>query len=404
MNKKLHLIIYRIICMACLVLMVPGMVACSDSDTNIVDDKTDDDIISSEEQETIDRIESIRYVLRKLTGVDSLADDFYQRTYSPTYGQVLNEANPFVRAVKADSLELAVNLFQQLTGQYNLDVNTADGSIVTLKLPSVLATSATEDWGKLTFHKGDGSTRMAYADVEIPSIPQLQRIDFIPSHLWGNNDKYDTAPLFQLGELVMSSGKDGRGAGLWMCVRQNSGPYDCVLVHLDERFNDKFSTWYDDGEYADFSMSGWMPDKPADKEHVEAYLWFLNKHAKSMRNNIEFVKKRMPNELNSICPNGFFAEDGAYVYKHELNAAIIRHGDFGRSSWFRDYRTTDFYQLPKESKHGENGSDRKVECWWHSSYWNKNIYPNFNFSTLSAWHFFELPKDVTFTPVHDPEN
>lgn len=403
MNKKLHLIIYGVVCMICLVLTVPAMMSCSDSDPNTTENK-DDETISPEEQETMNRIALIRNVLWRLASVDSLTSDFYQRTYPPTYGTALDESNPFARAVKADSLEQAVNQFQQITERYDLDVNSADGCVINLKLPSVLATSETEDWGKLTFHKGDGTTKMGYVDVEIPSIPQLQRIDFIPSKLWGDNNKYETSPIFQLGELVMSGGQNGRGSGIWMCVRQNNGPYDCVLVHLDERFNGKFSTWFDDGKYADFSWSGWKPDHPADREHVEAFLWFLNKHRESMENNIKYVKKKFPNELSSICPPGFFAENGKYVYKHVKPAAIVRWGDFGTWSWFREYRTCRFYQLPKESEHGAEGSDRMVEWWWHGSYWHNDIYPNYNFSTISVLHFWKKPDNMTLTPIYDPVN
>lgn len=394
----------RLVCAASLALTALAFTACSDS---IADDdagkgNSTEQVVTADEQQTMDRMRLISSVLYTLTGTDNLTDNFAQLTYKPTYGTVRDETMPLVRAVKVDTWAEAVEQFQQITGLYDLQAAEADGYVADLKLPQALATSTKESLGKLTLHRGDSTTCTAYVDVNISAIPQLERIDFIPQSAWGDNGNV-TSP-FSLGQLLKWTGSNGHGAGLWMCVRECNGPSEGVLVHLDEEFNDKFSQWYDDFKTA--QKGGWRPYFSSTKEDVEAYLSFLYKYATPMQHNVDYILETDSASIASIRPKGFFVFDQKderkrYLYKNDMQAAIVMHGQYGRWYWFREYQTTQFYQL--NTTEDGSGSVRTVECYYDSSWWEKNVWEKYSLYTLSALHFGSNTELVnTMTPIYDP--
>ncbi len=396
--------LYHLACVACLALVALVFSACSDSES---DDNTSgeskDQVVTADEQETMDRMRLISSVLSTLTGTEELADDFSKRTYQPTYGTVRDESTPLVRAVKADTWAEAVEQFQQITGLYDLKVDNADGYVADLQLPAPLITSTRKtSMGKLTLHRGDSTTRAAYVDVSISAIPQLERIDFIPQSAWGDNGNV-TSP-YSLGQLLSWTGdKDGHGRGLWMCVRECNGPVAGVLIHLDENFNSTFSKWYDDFKSAD--KGGWMPYYSSTKEDVEAYLSFLYKYGTPMKHNVDYILQVDSASIASIRPKGFFVfdekdENKRYLYQNDRTAAIVMHGTYGRWYWFREYQTTQFYQLSTTEE--GSGSVRTVECYYDSSWWEKNVWKNYYLYTLSALHFNSNTEYSGMTPLYDP--
>ncbi len=404
MNLRSHFI-SSLTCAASLVLASLAFVACSDSETDDSSNKTPtEQVVTADEQETMDRMRLISSVLRSLTETDELTDDFASLTYKPTYGSVRDETMPLVRAVKVDSWDEAVSQFQQITGLYDLQSAEADGYVADLKLPQALVASVgKESLGTLTLHRGDSTTRMAYVDVNISAIPQLERIDFIPLSAWGDNGN-GTSP-FGLGQLLKWTGdSEGHGKGLWMCVRESNGPVSGVLVHLDEEFNSTFSHWYDD--FTNVKQGGWMPYYSSTKEDVEAYLAFLYKYATPMQHNVDYILETDSASIASIRPKGFFVfneddERKRYLYKNDTTAAIVMHGQYGRWYWFRHYETTQFYQL--NTTEAGSGSVRTVECYYDSSWWEKNVWNKYHLYTLSALHFDSNTMLLnTMTLVHDP--
>ena len=104
-------------------------------------------------------------------------------------------------------------------------------------------------------------------------MPKLQRIDFVPSKMWGDNDDVPQS-AYKLGALVYFQGKeiDGktRGRGYWLCVRPYDGFYDGILVHLNEGYDPNFA-------YLFKSRSGysWTAYFKGDAGDPEAYMYFL---------------------------------------------------------------------------------------------------------------------------------
>lgn len=386
MRRKLHLIIYIAICLVGLLGLMPALVACSDSD----DHSSEQEELTWEQERQLKQLDAIRTVLARLADVDSLSNDFYQRTYQPTYGKVLDESAPFVRAVKADDQERALDLFRMMVGYEDMMTATNDGYRVELKLPAFLVKNAKGGlWGKLTYHVGDGVSRIAYVDVEITNMPNLQRIDFIPSKLWGDNVTETTA--LKLGELVEYMGNaqlGGKGRGIWMCVRENKGPYDGIMVHLDVNCNENFAKWMDKGDGTNPKNGCWMPYFSSNEEDVKAYLAFLNDNKFIVDANKKYLEKEYPGEVNAICPPGFLDNAYGYVYQGSQPAAIVMEAYYGSWVWYMFYhdRHCNFYVLPKECKTGKGGSVHSIDYVAYSS-WTKKVWNQYKIYTLSAIHF-----------------
>lgn len=358
MRKNLHNIIYSVICVIGLMAMFSMVSSCSDSE----EQQASETGFSKEEQLQIqNQIQAIRGVLKRLTGVEELEADFYQQTYTPTYGKVLNEANPFVRSVKTNEQKFAYEQFELMVADKNLITPTTDGYSVVFKYPSKIAQLANrEEFGKLTYHQGDGSTRIAYVDVDIPSIPNLQRIDFVPSELWGDNSivKNDTT-AFKYGELVYFNGKEDRGEGYWLCVREyNGGQQDGILVHLNEGFKSGFCKSYSSG----YSWSAYFDTT---EEDVKAYMNFLWDGGELLKQNRKFLLDRGKKEyvlgmvinlgildVDNICPSRFLENDN--VYNGDKPAWIITKTYKGdQSHWFFwHWSVCEHLEIPAYSKNG----------------------------------------------------
>lgn len=181
MRRILHLIIYRAICGVWL-LMMGMLTSCSDSSDSQENSAAEEEL-TAEQQQAFKQLLAVKNVLTNLAGVEELSEDFASKTYPPIYGKVLDESKSFVRAMKADDQERALELFEMIVEQDDLLSQTSDGYSVELRLPDKVAQQGKTSFGKLTYHESKDPSRVAYVDVEMPNIPNLQRIDFVPSQL-----------------------------------------------------------------------------------------------------------------------------------------------------------------------------------------------------------------------------
>lgn len=392
MNKKLR-IINSIVYAVGLMFMLP-LSSCSDSDNK----GSETENITLEEKQVMSQLGAIRDVLNVLAGVESLPDDFCQQHYSPSYGEVLDESNPFVRAFVADNQGNAYKQFEMIVGPDASISPTEDGFSVELKLPTDLAEQEKRDlFGKLTYHKGGESTRVAYVDVEIPNIPNLQRIDFIPSKLWGDNDGNTSA--FKLGELAEYKGnKDGYGKGIWVCVREKHGPYDGALVHMNYNFDSNFCKFYEDPHT--ITKTAWSGIFYAWAQDVPSYLEFISEFNILLQDDIKYLRENgRDSEQESICPRGFMSN--GYVYDGgSYPAAIIRDTYEGHYRAFHGWwRVCKYYYIEKKSKDG-NGYDTTFQ-YTNGDKWNSEMWRKHEFYTINAVHFKDkIPEG--FTLLHSP--
>lgn len=388
MRRKLHLIIYMLFCGGAL-LMMGALTACSDSSGG-QEKPVEEDELTAEQQRELNQLVAIKNVLTNLAGVDELSEDFASKTYQPIYGKVLDESMPFARAKKADDPERALELFEMIVEQDDLLSPTSDGYSVELRLPEKVASQGKTSFGKLTYHESKDPSRVAWVDVELPNIPNLQRIDFVPSQLWGDNSGEGTA--FKLGEVARFKGCN------WLCVRENDGPDPGVLVRLDINANEQLSTWME--KEKDPSTGGWKLTYPSTREDVKSYLTFLDNYAYALQLDREYIKQHFPNEADGFCPTGF-KETDEYLYKRNKPAAIIMKGYMGDYVWYAWYhnRHCDYYTFSQESKDGKGEFQSFVyilDKTWHKEMWN----PYYLYS-LSAIHFGET-SPMGVMSLYDP--
>lgn len=374
MNVKINLINCGF---ACAIVLTPLVSSCSDSD----DHPSEEAKIEMELQE-VKQVSAIQNVLEVLADVRTLDNDFYNKTYTPTYGKVLDESNPYVRAMMSDDKESAYADFASMIGDNDLLKPTSDGYIVELTLSGDLAKLAgKKSFGTLTYHQGDGSTRMAYVDVNIPNMPTLQRLDFVSSQLWGEN-KYTGKTGYTLGQLVKYEGTDigGKGKGLWLCVRAYNGNKDGLLVHLNEGYNEDFAHYlYGESGY---SWSSYWYSKPGD---YSPYFEFLHNRADLIRKIRTYLSKNhMASLMSGIVPKRFLENDSVYVGDKPawvINDSYESSYDWGAG---RYWKCCKHYYLDKKNEYGRG---EYHEWWYHTKGDWKDQQNKYYFYTISVMTF-----------------
>lgn len=389
MNKKKHHKIWLFLLLTTASFLFQTLTACSDDENKQEQNRGDDEEeFSAEERFQMKQMYAVWTVLNKLADNDSLTEDFAQQKYTPTYGKVLDEATPYTRSMKADSLEEAVDKFQKIVGEWDFAEPTSDGYNVILKYPT--QEGEEKMFGKLTFHKGEDKMLTAYVDVEIPCLPTLHRINYLPKEAWGDNANVPSP--YQEGEIVYYNGNwEGKNRGYYICVRKYDGVSKGVLVHLSRNYDSNFSEWMN---------KGWRPLLPSEREDVKSYLTFINQKGAILDKDIAYLKKKHPDkkEWASICPDGFH-EDG-YAYRYYNPAAIVMNGYFGSLCWYMlyHYRNIIYYELSGRNKYGW-GNEK------HFEYIKDKRWDEFNDShqlyTMSAVYFKGYALK-TVTPEYDP--
>ena len=162
-------------------------------------------------------------------------------TYDPQIGKVLDQSNPFERAVFVDDEEMAETLFRGMLGwRDEILTETADGCRADL---------SGIELGTLEFFRSDGGANVGYAQVDIPCIPHLQRIVYMTQDQAGEN----AAPLYEspcgYGDVFYREGRyyicvkeadgyDWESRGILVCVEAGKGTN--WAYHLD---SEKWGCW-----------------------------------------------------------------------------------------------------------------------------------------------------------------
>lgn len=311
-------------------------------------------------------------ILRALAGVEEVTFPLTEK-YEPTYGIVLDESNPYVRAMVCNTVGEAEALFQAIVGVPQLLTTTSDGFSFTLQDVQVLEDGTTASLGKLNFHRGDGAATMGSVDVRIPSIPHLIRIDYLPPSAMPDNGPNDSP--YQLGDLVYLPAGNTYCPGYYVCIRQTVSGSGGLLVHLcegepggQETINldgDKQGCWYP------FNNSKGMSTESG---HIEAYISFLMTE-KALVDNLKFYlngkvhdrKPTLPDKISHIFPGGF-ANDNGYVYKSS-------NGKGARIFYNAHYTSENYYWI-------FGGSYRRTYYWWVTN----NCTENTNWSKYITSH------------------
>ena len=321
---------YMMLLIAALTL---GTAACSDDDDDNANSNQDKermegdkkvinlDDLSPEDKLKLDQQSAILSVIKTLTGQSTFGPLLDGGTYEPTYGTVLYDSQPFVRSYKSETVEEAEASFRSfVSGDSQFITTTADGLSISLRNLPLLADGGTLTLGTLTFHRGDGTQRMGYVDVEIPTMPHLERIDYIPPSAFPQNANTP----YTKGMVVYYDGPT-YAKGYYLCV-QGSDNGAGLLVHLneDEEYGQTRNLDNDkEGCYRPINQDHGMV---ANYDDVITYVSFLINNKKECKKIKEFfrseTKTRKPMHeggMDDIFPNGFNNEDSekGVVWKKE---------------------------------------------------------------------------------------
>ena len=285
---------------AMMLLLTAGFAACSDSDDENNNGGTTPGVKRGLTEEQMMQRTAVASVLNKLTGenfCDTTDVDFEGRTYEPTIGVVRNESRPSERSIQVSSEGLAEGYFRTLAGGASeLITETDDGCKIDLTNLDCHSTGKKQSLGTLTFHHGYGANDVGYADVDIPSIPSLQRISYKTDDQWGDNgDDGDFKSPITKGEVFV-----GGGGRYWICVRVATGNHPSqagVLINMQSGKGDNWNYIYEDEKWAAWEPADHIiPDEfetaVLDYVQLSGATYFHNKQEKIMKKS--FGKEVFP--------------------------------------------------------------------------------------------------------------
>lgn len=167
--------------------------------------------------------------------IDSLAEDAYihiithlcdihedttgltQDTLEIKVGEVLDESNPYTRSIGFDSIQQADEYFLSIVPQ-------DDGHLTTT------ISGYKYEWkgiGSLEYVRVNQKQMFSYIEINLDSLPELKRIEFIPLTLWPDNGS--SSYLYQIGDLVIEK-KTGYK---YVCVANYNAGRDGILMTFD---------------------------------------------------------------------------------------------------------------------------------------------------------------------------
>lgn len=164
-----------------------------------------------------DRADSmnIAYVLRQLCDIEE--DALGNAKYTPKYGEQLDLARPGVYTLADSTAEAAEKRFWWL-----LPGSVADS----LQAGSPGRTEYVTAHGSIRYERGDGSNMFGTIIVDIPEIPEVEKIMIIPAEYWPNND---SSSPFTLGSVWQEKSTGYK----YVCVRERSGGQMGIMVTYD---------------------------------------------------------------------------------------------------------------------------------------------------------------------------
>lgn len=329
-----------------------------------------------------------------------------------SFGTVRNEAKPFTRAYPADNVEEAEGLFRCIAGT-NDDIisSTADGLRLSLDGLRLSLDDARVDMGHIDFHRG-GDGCVAYADVSVPSVKNVHRIEYLDSAAWGDNA---VTGGYKKGDILRYIGDDSRitKGSLWICTRQVNGGLEGCLSLLEYRPGSSLSLEgkTDDPNYAPCPVtqfSGEVTKKysTADPHRLVALRELLNLLGTMDKKKKDKILKQFPDALpvsdydQSPC---FRAPSGViYQGSRDHSCAIIYDATYISKFWVYDDRRINFVELPKLTTKVSQANDHTFtyieKTTWTDKFWNTYWHSIFIYNAK----YFTERLDNEFTVVLSP--
>lgn len=162
--------------------------------------------------DTDDDLNATNSAEEKGNGIEVFPDDWQSRTFKPDQGFVLNDKEPGVRSMPCAGADEARDYVSSLVGEA---IETNSYSWI---MPGL---------GKLTFNvaaNADADDTQLYAtlDVEIPVIPDLTQLRFVPVTVVDKESPengFSGSPYFPAGSLIKRKSDNT----IWLCIRPSGG-------------------------------------------------------------------------------------------------------------------------------------------------------------------------------------
>ncbi|MCR4603942.1 MAG: hypothetical protein K5683_10505 [Prevotella sp.] len=364
---------------------------------------------SDNEMLLLNQQQAIVSIITTLTDEETVDPHFDQHKYEPTYGQVLDDSNPLVRAVRCDSVSGAEQLFRELVGCDELITTTSDGLAVSLKNMPLLADSASLTLGTLTFHRGDGARETGYVDVNIPCIPRLARIDYLTTAAFPMNDGANSP--YKVGDLVWIDENSKYCSGYYVCVQQADVAAG-LLVHLCEgeaKGNETINLDDDnDGCWYPYNES---KGETTTSDCVRTYVNFLLTEKEKVADLKLFLdgkaQKKKPahsNRKRHVFPGGFATDDN-YAFKSSdgRNARVFYGAYFGSYEWVPPYhnRIAQYVYVPNYCESLDYVTPYTM-TYVKDSWWNNHVDEKHNY-TMNVIRFYKKVDNATleYSPSKD---
>lgn len=235
-----------------------------------------------------DRADSmnIAYVLRQLCDVSE--DALGNAKYTPKYGEQLDMARPGVYSLADSTAEGAEKRFWWL-----LPGSVADS----LRSSFPGRTEYVTAHGSIRYERGDGSNLLGTITVDIPEIPEVEKIMIIPAAFWPNND--DCSTPFTLGSVWLEESTKYK----YVCVRERSGGQMGIMVTYDGGWSGLDYWKGRDGALKD-TYKSWIYDNLASEDAAKALDELVRYQPKKAEKAFELMgqKNRFKKILISFFP------------------------------------------------------------------------------------------------------
>ena len=329
-------------------------------------------------------------ILNNLAGLQEVTSDVATSKYEPTYGFSDDGETSTTRSMVLETTDDALSEFHQIIGTSSSEIiaATADGYQIVVK--DVEDDNGNSfDLGTLTFHRGDGAASLGYIDVQIPFIPHLERINYIPRAAIKDNAGVNSP--YKLGDLVYIP----RGhycSGYYLCVKPNSESSG-VLVHMSEgELKDDETINQDNDDDGCWYPYNWSKNQRVYKTDVQAYVNFIVNNPKKVKIIKQFLngegssayRPSHTGNLWHIFPGGFDNNSGV-AYSSDKPAAIRYTAT---SSGL--FRTTYWFEISSGCTGGSQVSESNSFEYFYDRTWDNHAakYHNFNMNVI---HFDTQP-------------
>jgi len=377
-----------------------------------------EDVIDPEEQRVGNERNGVMTLLYNLADVEFEKEfeddiDFENTTYEPTIGLDRDPANPLVRSVKVESADYCERIFRSLVDDDTFIRETDDGCIIDMSNLNCRADGKKQNFGTLTFHRGNGSDNVGYADVNIRCIPKLQRIVYLTKEQWGENANWESP--CEWGDVYLGDNH------YWICVRESQGSNEKkkelrgVLVNIQQGRGDYYYSGYDEV---------WDAKPVPEVQDIYDYL--------SLCGNEEFLtqKKRICKKLpNKVFPGlawnfgkdymileigsedeGFANKESGYIFHNGISEQALMNPKFSEAHIFYYYyrdkyklfkgkkRHQKYVSLPSKCMYLDQVENRNYDSWGDGGFRNLRCY-SYPY-TLSAKPFWgKVPSGFTLVDI-----